>query len=47
MQKVRLVVLDIGGTIIEDNGEVVSSFHDALRANGLDVSDAELRELKG
>jgi phosphonatase-like hydrolase len=47
MQKVRLVVLDIGGTIIEDNGEVVSSFRDALAANGLEVSEAELRELKG
>jgi phosphonatase-like hydrolase len=47
MRQVRLVVFDIGGTIIEDNGEVISSFHDALKANGLKVSEAELKELKG
>jgi phosphonatase-like hydrolase len=47
MQKVRLVIFDIGGTIIEDNGEVIASFSTALAANGLAASEAELKELKG
>ena len=47
MRKVRLVIFDIGGTIIEDNGEVIASFRDALAANGLEASEAEIKELKG
>jgi phosphonatase-like hydrolase len=47
MRKVRLVIFDIGGTIIEDNGEVISSFSAALAANGLTASAAELKEVKG
>jgi phosphonatase-like hydrolase len=47
MRKVRLVIFDIGGTIIEDNGEVIASFCAALAANGLDASEGELKELKG
>jgi phosphonatase-like hydrolase len=47
MRAVRLVIFDIGGTIIEDNGEVIASFSAALTANGLTATDAELRELKG
>src|ERR1700687_4434013 len=47
MRTVRLVVFDIGGTIIEDNGEVISAFSAALKMNDLTASDAELGELKG
>jgi phosphonatase-like hydrolase len=47
MQKIRLVIFDIGGTIIEDNGEVIDSFSAALKANGLEASQAELTEMKG
>jgi phosphonatase-like hydrolase len=47
MSKIRLVIFDIGGTIIEDHGEVVASFRGALAANGLAASDAEIKELKG
>jgi phosphonatase-like hydrolase len=47
MRTVRLVIFDIGGTIIEDNGEVIASFRAALAANGLTATDAELKELKG
>ena len=47
MRTVRLVIFDIGGTIIEDNGEVIASFSAALAANGLTATDAELKELKG
>lgn len=47
MSKVRLVIFDIGGTIIEDHGEVVASFRSALAANGVAASEMEIRELKG
>jgi len=47
MRNVRLVVFDVAGTIIEDHGEVIDAFSDALSANGLSATDAELRELKG
>ena len=47
MPKVKLVVFDIGGTIIEDNGEVIASFCTALGASGLPTDAAELAEFKG
>src|ERR1700730_14849399 len=47
MSRIRLVIFDIGGTIIEDHGEVVASFCAALAANGLVASEAEIKELKG
>jgi len=47
MQKIKLVIFDVGGTIIEDNGEVIDSFSAALKANGLEASQAELTEMKG
>jgi len=47
MSTIRLVIFDIGGTIIEDHGEVVASFSVALAANGLPASDTEIKELKG
>ncbi len=47
MSKIKLVIFDIGGTIIEDGGEVVASFCAALAANGLVASEAEIKELKG
>src|SRR4030081_3598032 len=47
MCKVKLVIFDIGGTIIEDNGEVISSFTAALEGNGLRATQSELTELKG
>lgn len=47
MSKVKLVVFDVGGTIVEDNGEVISSFCSALEAIGLVASESELRDLKG
>jgi len=45
--KVALVIFDIGGTIIEDNGEVMDAFVSALGANGLHANAAELSERKG
>ncbi len=47
MSRIRLVVFDVAGTIIEDHGEVLSSFHAALRKNGIAATDAELAEWKG
>ena len=47
MPKVKLVIFDIGGTIIEDNGEVINAFSAALEGNGLRATRAELTELKG
>jgi phosphonatase-like hydrolase len=47
MNKVKLVIFDIGGTIIEDHGEVVASFSAALAASGLPASEPEIKELKG
>src|SRR5256885_9442582 len=47
MSKVRLIIFDIGGTIIEDHGEVVASFGAALAANGVAASETEIKELKG
>ena len=47
MSKIRLVIFDIGGTIIEDHGEVVASFSAALAANGVAASGTEIKELKG
>jgi phosphonatase-like hydrolase len=47
MGKIRLVIFDIGGTIIEDHGEVIASFCAALAANGLAASESEIKELKG
>lgn len=47
MRKLRLVIFDIGGTIIEDNGEVISAFGTALEKNDVRASRAELTEMKG
>jgi phosphoglycolate phosphatase len=47
MSPIRLVIFDIAGTIIEDHGEVLSSFKRALMQNGISVEENELREWKG
>ncbi|HKS75035.1 MAG TPA: phosphonatase-like hydrolase [Terriglobales bacterium] len=47
MGRIRLVVFDVAGTIIEDHGEVLSSFQRALQQNGITVGEDELREWKG
>ena len=47
MSTIRLVIFDIAGTIIEDHGEVLSSFKLALKKNGISVEENELREWKG
>jgi phosphonatase-like hydrolase len=47
MDPIRLVIFDVAGTIIEDHGEVVGAFSQALKGSGIAFTDAELREWKG
>jgi phosphonatase-like hydrolase len=47
MQELKLAIFDVAGTVIEDHGEVVSSFVDALAAHGIGVDSEELMEFKG
>jgi phosphonatase-like hydrolase len=44
---IRLVVLDVGGTLIEDHGEVPQAMHSALTKRGVEVSFAEIGEWRG
>jgi phosphonatase-like hydrolase len=46
-QKIRLVILDIGGTIIEDHGEVPNAMHNALAKRGVEASFGEIGEWRG
>jgi phosphonatase-like hydrolase len=46
-QKIRLIILDIGGTIIQDHGEVPNAMHDALASHGVDASFGEIGEWRG
>jgi phosphonatase-like hydrolase len=47
MSELKLAIFDVAGTVIEDHGEVVSSFVDALAAHGIGVGSEELAEFKG
>ena len=47
MHSLRLVVFDIAGTIVEDHGEILRAFADALDRHGIQHTDAELKEWKG
>jgi phosphonatase-like hydrolase len=44
---IDLVIFDIAGTLIEDHDEVTDSFLGALRTNGIEVRDDEIKEWKG
>lgn len=47
MPKIKLVVFDIAGTIIEDHGEVLEAFSDALHKSGVFFDEDELKEWNG
>jgi len=47
MDPIRLVIFDVAGTIIEDHGEVLDAFSQALKGSGVVFTEAELREWKG
>ena len=44
---VRLVVLDVGGTIVEERGDVPAALIGALGKRGITVSPAEINEWRG
>jgi phosphonatase-like hydrolase len=44
---IRLVVLDVGGTLIEDHGEVPNAMHSALTKHGVPVTFAEIGDWRG
>ena len=44
---IRLVVLDIGGTLIPDHGEVPEAMRSAFLRRGIDVSFAEIGDWRG
>ena len=45
--EIQLVVLDVGGTIIEDRGDVVATMQSTLAQRGIVVSAAEIGPLRG
>ena len=47
MSRIKLVVFDVAGTIIEDHGEVVRAFAKALTENGIPFAEDELTKWKG
>jgi len=47
VSRIKLVVFDIAGTIIEDRGEVVRAFAKALMHNGIPFVENELKQWKG
>jgi phosphonatase-like hydrolase len=47
VRPIRLVILDVGGTLIEDHGEVPNAMHSAFANQGLEVSFAEIGNWRG
>ncbi|MFH0989604.1 MAG: HAD hydrolase-like protein [bacterium] len=47
MEDIKLVVCDIAGTAIVDNGQVSFAFTDALRAFGVEVTSEQLHGVRG
>lgn len=45
--RIRLVALDVGGTIIEDHGEVPTAIQAAFKARGITVESKEIAEWRG
>lgn len=44
---IELVVLDMAGTTIEEHGAVYAALHDAVAAQGADVTDAQVQDWMG
>jgi len=47
VRPVRLVICDVGGTLIEDHGEVPNAMHSAFANQGLEISFAEIGNWRG
>ena len=45
--RIRLAVLDVGGTVIHDTADVPTVFKSALARNGIGVTSAQLHEWRG
>ncbi|HXD30524.1 MAG TPA: phosphonatase-like hydrolase [Pyrinomonadaceae bacterium] len=44
---IKLVIFDLAGTTVRDNGAVVSAFSSALRKHGIEVDDARINAVRG
>jgi len=44
---VKLVVFDIAGTTVKDNGEIATAFHDAMKEHGYDIPHEKIYPLMG
>jgi phosphonatase-like hydrolase len=44
---IRLVALDVGGTIVEDRGDVPALLGKALKSRGIEFTPAEIAKLRG
>lgn len=47
MSEIKLVIFDMAGTTVRDNGEVVFAFSSALTTHGIDVDSAQLNRIRG
>jgi phosphonatase-like hydrolase len=47
MKDIKLVVFDIAGTTVKDNGEIATAFHDAMKDNGYDIPHEKIYPLMG
>lgn len=44
---IQLVVFDIAGTTVKDNGEIAVAFHNAMKENGYDIPHEKIYPLMG
>lgn len=47
MQDIKLVVFDMAGTTVKDGGQVPQAFTAALGEHGINISDEQLRNVRG
>ena len=47
MKNIKLVVFDIAGTTVKDNGEIATAFHDAMKERGYDIPHEKIYPLMG
>jgi phosphonatase-like hydrolase len=46
-KNIQLVVFDIAGTTVKDNGEIATAFHDAMKERGYDIPHEKIYPLMG
>ncbi len=47
MDDIRLIIFDLAGTTIVDNGQVPAAFIAALNVRGIDISNEDIRKIRG